>query len=138
MSADIAPANQKVKSKTDKRHLRRKLLVEEFFGGTFHNLINPSDGVKKILRKIKRIELLISEAAAEDKTKRINNVDKAVLIVAVWELAIEKKTPPKVIIDEAVELAKEFGSESSPGFVNGILGTILKKQKTKNGEHSKI
>jgi N utilization substance protein B len=113
-----------VKSKIDSRHLKRKQLVIELFGGTFHNLINPSDGVKKILRKIKRIELLISEAAAEDKTKRINNVDKAVLIVAVWELAIEKKTPPKVIIDEAVELAKEFGSESSPGFVNGILGTI--------------
>lgn len=119
---------RRVKSKIDSRHLKRKQLVIELFGGTFHNLINPSDGVKKILRRIKRIELLISEAAAEGKTKRINNVDKAVLIVAVWELAIEKKTPPKVIIDEAVELAKEFGSESSPGFVNGILGTILKKQ----------
>lgn len=116
-----------MKSKIDSRHLKRKQLVIELFGGTFHNLINPSDGVKKILRKIKRIELLISEAAAEGKTKRINNVDKAVLIVAVWELAIEKKTPPKVIIDEAVELAKEFGSESSPGFVNGILGTILSR-----------
>lgn len=133
MSADIAPAIQKVKSKTDKRHLIRKLLVEEFFGSTFRKLVNPSPQAKKILRKIKRVELLISEAAAEDKTKRINNVDRAVLIVAVWELAIEKRTPPKVIIDEAVELAKEFGSESSPGFVNGILGTILKKN-----EHSKI
>ena len=38
----------------------------------------------------------------------------------------EKKEPPKVIIDEAVELAKEFGNENSPKFVNGVLGTILK------------
>ena len=114
-----------MKSKTDSRHLKRKQLVVEFFSDTFHNLINPSAEAKKILRKIKRIELLISEAAAEGKTKRINNVDKAVLIVAVWELAVEKKTPPKGIIDEAVELAKECGSESSPGFVNGILGAIL-------------
>lgn len=127
-----------MKSKIDLRHLKRKRLVEEFFGGTFHNLINPSIDAKKILRKIKRIELLMSEAAAEGKTKRINKVDKAILTVSIWELAIEKRTPPKVIIDEAVELAKEFGSESSPGFVNGILGTILKKQITRNNEHPKI
>ncbi|MBI5356881.1 transcription antitermination protein NusB [Candidatus Collierbacteria bacterium] len=67
------------------------------------------------------------EASDEGQTKRINKVDKAVLTVAIWELAIEKKTPPKVIIDEAVELAKEFGSESSPGFVNGVLGAILSR-----------
>lgn len=40
---------------------------------------------------------------------------------------LEKKAPPKVIIDEAVELAKEFGSESSPAFINGVLGSIYKK-----------
>lgn len=74
----------------------------------------------------------MSQAAAEGQTKKINRIDKAVLIVSIWELAIEKRTPPKVIIDEAVELAKEFGSESSPGFVNGILGAILKKQETES------
>ena len=118
-----------MKSKIDPRHLKRKQLVVEFFSGSFHNLISPTIGAKKILRKIKRIESLISQAAIESQTKRINKIDKAVLIVSIWELAIEKKTPPKVIIDEAVELAKEFGSESSPGFVNGILGAILKVQK---------
>ena len=71
-------------------------------------------------------------ASAEGKTKRINKVDRAVLTVAIWEMAVEKKTPPKVIIDEAVEFAKEFGSESSPGFVNGILGAIFKNQETEN------
>lgn len=128
MSADIAPANQKVKSKTDKRHLRRKLLVEEFFGGTFRKLDNPSPAAKRILKHQKTIDSLMTEASAEGETRRINKLDRAVLTVAIWEMAIEKKTPPKVIIDEAVELAKEFGSESSPGFVNGILGNILKKQ----------
>jgi N utilization substance protein B len=38
------------------------------------------------------------------------------------------KTPPKVVIDEAVELAKEYGSESSPSFINGVLGTIYKEE----------
>ncbi len=132
MSADIALANQKVKSKTDKRHLRRKLLVEEFFGGTFRKLDNPSPEAKKILRHEKLIDSLMLGASAEGKTKRINKVDRAVLTVAIWEMAVEKKTPPKVIIDEAVEFAKEFGSESSPGFVNGILGAIFKNQETEN------
>lgn len=128
MSAEIALANQKVKSKTDKRHLRRKLLVEEFFGGAFRKLNNPSPAAKKILKHEKIIDSLMSAAAAAGKTKQINKLDRAVLTVAIWEMAVEKKTPPKVIIDEAVEFAKEFGSESSPGFVNGILGNILKKQ----------
>lgn len=128
MCADIALADQKVKSKNDIRHLKRKLLVEEFFGGTFRNLDKPSPEAKRILRHSKLIDSLMAHATAEGKTKRINKVDKAVLTVAIWELAVEKKNPPKVIIDEAVELAKEFGSESSPGFVNGILGNILKKQ----------
>ncbi|MBI2309479.1 transcription antitermination protein NusB [Candidatus Collierbacteria bacterium] len=118
-----------MKTKTDKRHLKRKRLVEEFFSGAFHNLTNHSLTAKKILNHIDLIESLMTQAAVEGKTRKINKVDKAVLIVSIWELAIEKRTPPKVIIDEAVELAKEFGSESSPGFVNGILGAILKKLK---------
>ena len=122
-----------MKTRTDKRHLKRKLLVEEFFSGSFHKLINPSPEANKILNHLDQIELLMAHAADEGQTRRINKIDKAVLIVSIWELAIEKKTPPKVIIDEAVELAKEFGSESSPGFVNGVLGNILK-----NNEPSKI
>ena len=43
---------------------------------------------------------------------------------------INEDTPPKVIIDEAVELAKEFGSENSPAFVNGVLGTIYQEEKS--------
>jgi len=127
-----------VKTRTDKRHLKRKLLVEEFFSGTFHNIINPSPKAKKILRRYKLIDSLMAQATAEGKTKRINKVDKAVLIVAIWELAVEKKTPPKVIIDEAVELAKEFGSESSPGFVNGILGAILNKVQEGTKMYKKV
>jgi len=61
----------------------------------------------------------------------INIFDLAILRLGVWELAVDvdKKVPEKVVIDEAVELAKTFGTESSPGFVNGVLGTILKNMK---------
>ena len=58
---------------------------------------------------------------------KIAKIDVAILRLAVYELIFEKNTPPKVIIDEAIELAKEYGSDSSPSFVNGVLGSIYKK-----------
>jgi N utilization substance protein B len=48
------------------------------------------------------------------------------------ELTNNSETPPKVIIDEAVELAKEFGSESSSSFVNGVLGSVVKQNESSN------
>ena len=68
----------------------------------------------------------IAEAAPQWPTEKLNKIDLAILRLATHELQ-DTKTPPKVVIDEAVELAKEFGSESSPSFVNGVLGTILKE-----------
>jgi len=59
---------------------------------------------------------------------KLNKIDLAILRLAIYELE-RKKTPPKVIIDEAVELAKEFGGENSPSFINGVLGTIYKEAK---------
>lgn len=57
--------------------------------------------------------------------EKLNRIDLAILRLAIYELGNEK-IPPKVVIDEAVELAKEFGSENSSSFVNGVLGTIYK------------
>jgi N utilization substance protein B len=57
-------------------------------------------------------------------------VDLAILRLIVWE-AHHKNTPKKVLIDEAVELAKEFGSDSSPRFVNGVLGQLLMQENNK-------
>jgi N utilization substance protein B len=52
-------------------------------------------------------------------------IDRNLLRLAIYEVAVEKRTPPKAAINEAVELAKLFGSESSPRFVNGVLGTLM-------------
>lgn len=68
----------------------------------------------------------IQSAAPEWPVDKIAKIDLAILRLAIYELLIEKKEPPKVIIDEAIELAKEFGNDNSPKFVNGVLGTILK------------
>jgi N utilization substance protein B len=55
-------------------------------------------------------------------------IDRNVLRMAIWEFAIDGSTPTKVAINEAVELAKHFGSESSARFVNGVLGTLAAKE----------
>lgn len=79
--------------------------------------------------KIKKIDEDIRNSAPEWPIEKIAKVDLAILRLAVYELNFSK-TPPKVAIDEAVELAKEFGAETSPGFVNGVLASLLEKQKS--------
>lgn len=96
-------------------------LFEFGFGRKRVKLITP------IIKNLTQLDKLISGAASEWPIPKIAKVDLAILRLAVYELMIDKKEPPKVVIDEAVEIAKEFGNSSSPGFVNGVLGTILKK-----------
>ena len=77
---------------------------------------------------------MIAKAAPEWPIEKLNKSDLAILRLAVYELTIEKKEPVKVIIDEAIELAKELGSENSSSFVNGVLGTIVKERSDKKDE----
>ncbi len=83
-----------------------------------------SKDTEAIFRKRQKIDKIIGKAAPEFPIDKINKIDLAILRLAVFELAIEKKEPPKVIIDEAIELAKEYGGETSPQFINGALGNI--------------
>lgn len=83
--------------------------------------------VKEILAKTEILDKQITLSAPEWPLSRINKIDLAILRLAVFELLVKKTEPVKVVIDEAVELAKEFGSENSASFVNGVLGNILKK-----------
>ena len=82
---------------------------------------------EEIIKSLPQIDEIISKNAPTWPLEKINRVDLAVLRCAIWELLIQKKTPPKVVIDEAVELSKEFGTETSSSFVNGCLGTIIKE-----------
>jgi N utilization substance protein B len=56
-------------------------------------------------------------------------VDRNILRIALWEFVVSEETPLKVAINEAVELAKRFGSDSAPRFVNGVLGTLADRQE---------
>lgn len=83
-----------------------------------------SKNAKNIFSKRGLIDEFIKKAAPEFPVDKINKVDLAILRLAVYELIVEKKEPPKVIIDEAIELAKEYGGDTSPQFINGALGNI--------------
>ncbi len=85
---------------------------------------------KEVMNHKDFVDQYISRSAQEFPIEKINKIDLAILRLAVYELLFEKKEPTNVIIDEAVELAKEYGGETSPGFINGALGNILRYEKS--------
>ena len=121
-----------MKSASDPRHQIRRKIVKELFAASYNipdienTPISISTG--KILKKREEIDKIIVESAPEWPIAKINKVDLAILRLAIWEL-LGKKTPVKAVIDEAIELAKEYGSEASSSFVNGVLGTVCKNLK---------
>jgi len=78
------------------------------------------------LSNIEEIDSIIQPAAPEWPIDQIAGVDKAVLRLGIYELIFAREVPPKVAINEAVELAKAFGGENSSKFVNGVLGTVYR------------
>ncbi len=114
-----------MKTSKDPRHLRRREAVKYLFAESFVHQKSLPDLAKEILNKKDDIDLKIKDAAPQWPLDKLNKMDLAILRLAVYELD-NSNIPPKVVIDEAVELAKEFGAESSASFVNGVLGTIYK------------
>ena len=88
------------------------------------------DGVVKNLKKLDKI---ISKAAPEWPVDQITIVDRNVLRIGLFELLYSdpEKVPPKVAINEAIELAKTFSGENSGKFINGVLGTVYKQMDSK-------
>lgn len=103
-----------MKSSHDPRHITRRKELKTLFAQTYKKIeFDP------------KVDSIIISSAPEWPIEKINRIDLAILRLSVREL-LTAKTPPKVVIDEAVELGKEYGSESTPSFVNGVLGTVLK------------
>lgn len=121
-----------MKTPLDPRHKNREKAICDLFAFAFQEKTKPKNELaKQVISTIDKIDKIITKAAPEWPIKQINKIDLAILRLAVWELVIKTKEPPKVIIDEAIELAKAYGSEKSPSFVNGVLGTIFKEFKKK-------
>lgn len=140
-----------MKSKNDPRHNARKIALTSIFSWLFsepekeeclrlsqskldsQNVDNGLadqiiDGVREHREEI---DAIIEKNAPDWPIKKIAKVDLVVLRIAIFELIYGKETPTKVIIDEAVELAKEFGNDTSSKFVNGVLGSIVKTEEEK-------
>jgi len=74
------------------------------------------------------LDLLIAKYAPEWPLDQIAAIDRNILRMALWEFGVDRETPLKVAINEAVELAKLYGSDSAPRFVNGVLGALADHQ----------
>jgi transcription antitermination protein NusB len=90
------------------------------------NAVFASTLVNGVLQNQKAIDEKIKEFAPAWPVAQIPIVDRNILRLAIFEILLDNIVPVKVAISEAVELAKSFGSESSPRFVNGVLGSVSK------------
>lgn len=134
------------------RHLGRSIVMQSLFERDFNNLENfsledilqkniqefapgmeDSNFVQKLLRGVlenqEKLDAVIIKAAPEWPINQIANVDRNILRIGLYELLFgdKKEVPPKVAINEAIELAKNFGGDSSGRFVNGVLGTVYRE-----------
>ena len=106
--------------------IRRRLEADVTPGGS---ATYASYLIQGVIADRTEIDALIHEAAPQWPLDQMSRVDKSILRLAIFEMLREKDLSAKVVINEAVELAKRFGHDSSPKFVNGVLGTIERNQR---------
>lgn len=121
-----------MKKSQDPRHLHRKTIVQSLFAQSFMDQPTHDTKTDEIIKNLSYIDSVIEKIAPDYPADKINKVDLAILRLASYELLLEKKEPSKVIIDEAIELAKEFGGDTSPGFINGALGKLITEYENTN------
>lgn len=118
-----------MKKKSDPRHLNRAKIMQALFTWQFRADKKPGTKIQPIISNLAEIDKLIVKAAPDRPIGEINRIDLSILRLAVFELIIDKGVPVKVVVDEAVELGKEYGSSSSAGFINGALGKLIELKK---------
>lgn len=144
-----------MKRSTDPRHQARIIALQELFS-KFFNVDFPREGItaeellainemeeydkdlnKKlvdgVLENIEDIDKIIVKYAPQWPIEQMKLVDLQILRIAIFEGFTNKITPPKVAIDEAIEVARDFGGEVSAKFVNGVLGAIYEETKKEEG-----
>jgi N utilization substance protein B len=92
--------------------------------------------VRGVDSKQTELDEVIRPVAPEWPIEQIARMDRIILRIGVYELLFEGDVPPKVAINEAVELAKAFGGDNSSKFINGVLGTVLRNQDKKTAKKS--
>jgi len=115
-----------MKKITDPRHLRRIATVKELFAYSFRPQKLHEETTRQVVEHLNTIDEHIKKYASQWPIDKIGKIDLAILRLSVYELTVTRNEPVKVVIDEAVEIAKEFGNDASPKFINGVLGTVVK------------
>lgn len=90
--------------------------------------------LQKIRDMLPQLDVLLNETSKGWKTTRMNKVDLSILRLAFYEVLFDEEVPESVAINEAVELAKKFGGNDSPSFVNGVLAKLVKKNRMEKEE----
>ena len=100
----------------------------ENYGSDLSDKEYPKTLINNVIKNQDQLDDIIQKSAVERPISQINTVDRNVLRIGLYELLFDKSgdVPPKVAINEAVELAKNFGGQNSFSFVNGVLGTVYK------------
>jgi len=116
----------------DTRHQKRIKLIQNLFAyefvGSLDSLPHPKEGeINEIVKRKDQLDAVIKKYAPRFPLEKIAKVDLAILRWAVYELIVKKELPYKVVIDEAVELAKELAGNRSYAFVNGVLGSLVEE-----------
>jgi N utilization substance protein B len=103
----------------------------------YHSMIDDTAFIERLVHGVtkneKRLDEVLQPVAPEWPVDQIARMDRAVLHIGLYELLYQADVPPKVVINEAVELAKAFGGDNSSKFINGVLGTVL-RQREKDSE----
>jgi len=129
------PGGNKYNEKEKIREILDRNIAE--FSSAAQNQEFIEDLVWGALKDSGKIDKILEPAAPEWPIAQIALVDLVVLRLAIYELLFKREVPPKVAINEAVELAKTFGGENSSRFVNGVLGTIYRASDIYNPEDDK-
>jgi N utilization substance protein B len=99
----------------------------------YKEMVDDIDFIKKLVNGVQanadHLDAMLQPVAPEWPIDQIARMDRLVLRIGLYELENEADVPPKVVINEAVELAKAFGGENSSKFVNGVLGTLLRDRE---------
>lgn len=107
----------------------------------YSDTIDDIEFIEKLVHELNKrqdqIDNIIRPVAPEWPIEQIARIDRVILRMGVYELVYDDKVPPKVVINEAVELAKAFGGENSSKFINGVLGTVLRKYEEATAKKTK-
>ena len=101
--------------------------------GRYQEMVDDKAFIEALVRGVAErqndLDAQLQPIAPEWPIDQIARMDRVVLRIGLYELQFEKDVPPKVVINEAVELAKAFGGENSSKFINGVLGTVMRQRE---------